>query len=327
MSKKLLFKGGHATGMIPYEIEDFSTLYMVDARVDEKTKAYIDSVIGNSVLNLCPYRNVLVTHKYDTVEGNVVTLDDCQDDEVIQLSEIQGNTMVNCCKDGSKELTLNGDIDTSGYNNVTLTEGVDNGKVDVSLEGNTMVNVCDQEDPIAITKNYEVTTGNHVALQGEYDGKCRPNIYGNTLVNLIDFEKNATNFGGNVSYENGIITLTETVFGQTYAELTRMSIASALRWAIETLQCVYPKAKIFVASPLQTSRKEGNFSYNSNLQKRNIIEKVCQFCSVEFIDSFSRSGYSTFRANDNGDGIHPGADWKERIAQFVANEIKNKYII
>lgn len=182
MSKKLLFKGGHATGMIPCEIEDFSTLYLVDARVDEKTKAYIDSVIGNSVLNLCPYRNVLVTHKYDTVEGNVITLDDCQDDEVIQLSEVQGNTMVNCCKDGSKELTLNGDIDTSGYNNVTLTEGADGGKVDIALEGNTMVNVCDQEEPVAITKNYEVTTGNHVALQGEYDGKCRPNIYGNTLV-------------------------------------------------------------------------------------------------------------------------------------------------
>lgn len=184
MSKKLLFKGGLATGMRPYEIEDFSTLYMRDARVDEKTKAYIDSVIGNSVLNLCPYRNVLVTHKYDTVEGNVITLDDCQDDEVIQLSEIQGNTLVNCCKDGSKELTLNGDIDTSGYNNVTLTEGVDGGKVDVALEGNTMVNVCDQEEPVAITKSYEVTTGNHIALQGEYDGKCRPNIYGNTLVNL-----------------------------------------------------------------------------------------------------------------------------------------------
>lgn len=104
MSKKLLFKGGHATGMIPCEIEDFSTLYLVDARVDEKTKAYIDSVIGNSVLNLCPYRNVLVTHKYDTVEGNVITLDDCQDDEVIQLSEVQGNTMVNCCKDGELEI-------------------------------------------------------------------------------------------------------------------------------------------------------------------------------------------------------------------------------
>ena len=139
MSKKLLFKGGHATSMIPYEIEDFSSLYMRDARVDEKTKAYIDSVIGNSVLNLCPYRNVLVTHKYDTVEGNVVTLNDCQDDEIIQLSEVQGNTMVNCCKDGSKELILNGDIDTSGYNNVTLTEGVDGGLVDVAQIGRAHV--------------------------------------------------------------------------------------------------------------------------------------------------------------------------------------------
>lgn len=184
MSKKLLFKGGHATGMIPYEIEDFSTLYMMDARVDEKTKAYIDSVIGNSVLNLCPYRNVLVTHKYDTVEGNVITLDDCEDDEIIQLSEIQGNTMVNCNKDTDKELILMPNLDTNGYSNVTLTEGIDGGKVDVSLEGNTMVNVCDQEDPVAITKSYTVETGNHVALQGEYDGKCRPNIYGNTSVNL-----------------------------------------------------------------------------------------------------------------------------------------------
>ena len=204
MSKKLLFKGGHATGMIPFEIEDFSTLYMRDARVDEKTKAYIDSVIGNSVLNLCPYRNVLVTHKYDTVEGNVVTLNDCQDDEVIQLSEIQGNTMVNCNKDTDKELILNGNIETSGYGTVTTTEGVDGGLVDVSLEGNTMVNVCDQEEPVAITKSYEVTTGNHVALQGEYDGKCRPNVYGNTLVNLAlakdDYSsKNGTAINSNIN--------------------------------------------------------------------------------------------------------------------------------
>ncbi len=147
MSKKLLFKGGHGTAMTPYEMEDFSWLYIRDPRIDEKTKAYIDSVIGNSVLNLCPYRNVLVTHKYDTVEGNVVTLDDCQDDEIIQLSEIQGNTMVNCNKDTDKELILMPNLETNGYSNVTLTEGIDGGKVDVSLEGNTMVNVCDQEEP------------------------------------------------------------------------------------------------------------------------------------------------------------------------------------
>jgi hypothetical protein len=101
------------------------------------------------------------------------------------VDELKGNTLVNCNKDTDKELILNGNIDTSGYGTVTTTEGVDGGKVDVALEGNTMVNVCDQEDPIAITKNYEVTTGNHVALQGEYDGKCRPVLNGNTLVNLM----------------------------------------------------------------------------------------------------------------------------------------------
>ena len=133
------------------------------------------------------------------------------------VDELKGNTLVNCNKDTDKELILNGNIDTSGYGTVTTTEGVDGGKVDVALEGNTMVNVCEQEDPIAITKNYEVTTGNHVALQGEYDGKCRPVLNGNTLVNLMDFEKNATEFGGNVSYENGIITLTETEYWSSFA--------------------------------------------------------------------------------------------------------------
>ena len=101
------------------------------------------------------------------------------------VDELKGNTLVNCNKDTDKELILNGNIDTSGYTSVTTTEGVDGGKVDVALEGNTMVNVCDQEETVAITKSYTVETGNHIALQGEYDGKCRPNIYGNTMVNLV----------------------------------------------------------------------------------------------------------------------------------------------
>lgn len=127
------------------------------------------------------------------------------------IDELKGNTLVNCNKDTEKELILNGNIDTSGYSTVTTTEGVDGGKVDVALEGNTMVNVCDQEDPIAITKNYEVSTGNHVALQGEYDGKCRPNIYGNTLVNLVN-PYDITDIGGSVTYKDNYLLLTETEF-------------------------------------------------------------------------------------------------------------------
>ena len=124
-----------------------------------------------------------ITHVIDDKNGNVISLDGITEG-AINIDDIQGNTMVNCNKDTYKELILMPNLDTNGYSNITLTQGIDGGKVDVSLEGNTMVNVCDQEEPVAITKSYTVETGNHVALQGEYDGKCRPNIYGNTLVNL-----------------------------------------------------------------------------------------------------------------------------------------------
>lgn len=138
------------------------------------------------------------------------------------VDELKGNTLVNCNKDTDKELILNGNIDTSGYSTVTTTEGVDGGKVDVALEGNTMVNVCDQEDPIAITKNYEVSTGNHVALQGEYDGKCRPNIYGNTLVNLA-LAKDAYSYKNGIAQNNRINLAYNLKAGVTYTLIRTIS--------------------------------------------------------------------------------------------------------
>lgn len=72
-------------------------------------------------------------------EGSVVSLEHSKEG-MIYLDELQGNTMVNYCTDGSKEMTLNGDIDLEGTF-VTTTEGVDNGKVDVICEGNTLVNL------------------------------------------------------------------------------------------------------------------------------------------------------------------------------------------
>lgn len=70
------------------------------------------------------------------------------------------------------------------------------------IEGETLVNVCDQEEPITITKSYTVENTNHVALQGEYDGKCRPVVYGNTLVNRnVEYDKSMVI--GNTINENG----------------------------------------------------------------------------------------------------------------------------
>lgn len=158
------------------------------------------------------------------------------------VDELKGNTLVNCNKDTDKELILNGNIDTSGYGTVTTTEGVDGGLVDVMCEGNTMVNVCDQEDPIAITKNYEVTTGNHVALQGEYDGKCRPVLNGNTLVSYqkssIDKGKQFT-VNGQYQYKS-ISTLNTTVKDKLYFRI---------KFTVDELNTTSQEVNIFTHYP------------------------------------------------------------------------------
>ena len=203
-------------------------------------------------------------------------------------------------------------------------------EIDLSRPSNTYSSINVLSNQVRRCLQYTTAVGSQITWKHKLGGNFSIDTTKGVGLGNTDKTPNfiyiaiGTNDG--IDSKTTVIDDTTTVFSQTYAQLTRLSIASALRWAIETLQCAYPKAKIFVASPLQTSRTEGNFSYNSNLEKRNIIEKVCQFCSVEFIDSFSRSGFSSFRANDNGDGVHPGADWKERISQFIANEIKNKYV-
>ena len=160
------------------------------------------------------------------------------------IDELKGNTLVNCNKDTDKELILNGNIDTSGYGTVTTTEGVDGGKVDVALEGNTMVNVCEQEESVAITKSYTVETGNHIALQGEYDGKCRPNIYGNTIVSWQgskDISKGQQVTINSQYQTNSIHTLNTTVGDKVYFRI---------KFTVDEMNTTSPDPKIFTGYSL-----------------------------------------------------------------------------
>ena len=188
------------------------------------------SLEGNTEINLSKTKDpIMITHKFDDINSNNGKLQTTVNETTtvndspgkVDIKEITGDTLINHVSNGSDELTLNGDIDTSGYNNVTITEGINGGKVDVMCEGNTMVNVCDQEDPVAITKNYEVTTGNHIALQGEYDGKCRPNIYGNTLVNLVENAVNITIDGNNL-HGITLLDLSRIKTNQLYTVIIKM---------------------------------------------------------------------------------------------------------
>ena len=86
-------------------------------------------------------------------EGSVISLTN-SDNGLVDIVGLEGNTLVNYCVDGAKELTLNGDIDVEGTN-VTLTEGVDNGLVDVICEGNTLVNIVSQANIVKNSNDYK----------------------------------------------------------------------------------------------------------------------------------------------------------------------------
>ena len=119
---------------------------------------------------------------------------------------------------------------------------------------------------------------------------------------------------------------TNEVFQQHYKDLTRNSIASALRWAIETLQAAYPNCKIYICTPLQTNGDNSWMSYQNELKKAEIVKKVGAFCSVPVIDQFSESGLNSQTVvHGTADGIHPTGDMKNKIAAFDARQIEKKY--
>lgn len=145
-----------------------------------------------------------------TEEGSVVSLEHSKEG-MIYLDELQGNTLVNYCTDGSKEMTLNGDIDLEGTF-VTTTEGVDNGKVDVMCEGNTLVNL----NELSKCRNYKSESGlceitvstdvawNEVGVSGKFlVYKLKPNT---VYTVFMDIKKNTigenSKFYLNITAEN-----------------------------------------------------------------------------------------------------------------------------
>jgi len=122
--------------------------------------------------------------------------------------------------------------------------------------------------------------------------------------------------------ENAVIDDTDRVLAAKYEELTRCSLASALRWGIETLRASYPTARMFIAPPLYTGgSSHKHMERPAVLLKRDITRRVAEFESVSFIDSTFESGFSEQIALLNGK-IHPNAVWKEEIAKYVASRIR-----
>ena len=129
--------------------------------------------------------------------------------------------------------------------------------------------------------------------------------------------------------KNLFVDDSDAVMSSTYADLTKCSYASALRWAIETLNSAYPNAQIFVASPLFTNENDGTSNGHHNrgaiLAKREVSKKIANYCNAFFIDSTYESGYTVLAATQVNN-IHPNGRYKNIIGRYVASEIKRRYV-
>ncbi len=125
-----------------------------------------------------------------------------------------------------------------------------------------------------------------------------------------------------------LIDDTDVVCGTKYEALTRRSLASALRWAVETLGQKCPNAEIFLASPLQAYAPEGDMAATGEealLTKREIVKKISHFCDVNFVDSYYESGFTSQVAKDHGQ-VHPDPEWADRIGEYVAGVIRERVL-
>lgn len=109
----------------------------------------------------------------------------------------------------------------------------------------------------------------------------------------------------------------------------RTTFAGAFRYSVETLQRLYPNAKIFICTPIQASDVIRNYSGMNT--KRNYLKDLANRISVEYIDTFECGICGIYEGNhvvgrDLQDGLHPNASGAKKIAKYNAKSVINKYI-
>lgn len=171
-----------------------------------------------------------------------------------------------------------------------------------------------------------------VSLEIPLDTNTADNVLSNQIRRLLSdrekdgFEPDIVYIAAGVNDGNNPCNLpeddTEEVLAQNFEQLDRCSMASALRFAVETMKKNFPAAEIFVASPLFTWGAAPHMNRETVLMKRSVIRRVAEFEQIAFIDSTMESGFTENVAKDNGE-VHPNAIWKEKIARFVTEKIQN----
>ena len=115
------------------------------------------------------------------------------------------------------------------------------------------------------------------------------------------------------------------------SDVDRTTFAGAFRYSVETLQRLYPNAKIFVCTPIQAVDVVVGRDYQNMNIRRNYIKDVANRISVEHIDTFECGIcgiYENYHENgrDLVDGLHPNASGAKKIGKYNAKNVINKYI-
>lgn len=108
-----------------------------------------------------------------------------------------------------------------------------------------------------------------------------------------------------------------TVIAQTYSQLDKLTICSSLRWCLETLQNVYPKAAIVCVTPIvRTQRPTAEME-----AKCELIKKICAYMAIPVVDGYHISGFSPLSQKIySSDYIHPNS-YTQRIARSIAAQV------
>lgn len=105
-------------------------------------------------------------------------------------------------------------------------------------------------------------------------------------------------------------------------QVNRRTWAGAMRYAYDNLRRLYPNAKIFICSPIQSSEKSR--TYKSAERKSRMQKAICNRISdVTFINTFECGicgMYENWRekGRDLIDGLHPNANGAKKMGEYNA---------
>ena len=109
------------------------------------------------------------------------------------------------------------------------------------------------------------------------------------------------------------------------ADVDRSNMAGGMVGVIRDIMTNYPKAKIFVCTPLH--RNDNAFHRPKVIQNAEIIRNIAGIFSYPVVDCMTKSGFNWITVSTlTSDGLHPNDAGRKKQGAFVAHEINKLYV-